>query len=136
MSLWSMLAAPLIAGNDVANMTDETKSILMNADVIAVDQDPLAKPVQTVSIQEKSVTLVRPLRDNAVAVGLFNRGDHPVEMSVRWDSLHLGPVLGEKTLHATDLWKHEVVPVTGDSYTATVPSHGVVLLKVSAVSNN
>jgi alpha-galactosidase len=135
MSLWSMLAAPLIAGNDVANMTDETKSILMNADVIAIDQDPLAKPVQKLSVQDKSVSLVRPLRDNAVAVGLFNRGDHPVEMSFRWDSLPAGAAGNKKALHATDLWKHEVVPVTGDSYTATVPSHGVVLLKVSATPN-
>ena len=136
MSLWSMLSAPLIAGNDIANMSDETKSILLNADVIAIDQDPLAKPVQEVEVQDKSATLVRPLRDNAVAVGLFNRGDHPVQISFRWDSLHLGAVLGAKTLHATDLWKHEEVPVTGDSYTATVPSHGVVLLKVSAAANN
>lgn len=136
MSLWSMLAAPLIAGNDIANMSDETRSILLNADVIAIDQDPLAKPVQEVAVQDKSVTLVRPLRDNAVAVGLFNRGDHPVQISFHWESLHLGAVLGAKTLHATDLWKHEEVPVTGDSYTATVPSHGVVLLKVSAAANN
>jgi alpha-galactosidase len=75
---------------------------------------------------------MRPLTDNSVAVGLFNRGDHPLEMSFRWDSLHLKPVLGEKALRATDLWKHEAVAITDDSYTATVPTHGVVLLKVSA----
>ena len=133
MSLWSLLSAPLIAGNDVANMSDETKSILMNTDVIAIDQDPLAKPVQTVSMNGGSVVLVRPLQDDSVAVGLFNRDDHPAEISVRWDSLHLRPVLGEKVLHATDLWKHEAIAVTGDSYTSVVPAHGVVLLKVSAV---
>ncbi len=132
MSLWSLLSAPLIAGNDVTNMTDETKSILMNADVIAIDQDPSARPVQTVSVEGKAVILMRPLQDDSAVVGLFNRGDHPIEMSVRWDSLHLRPVLGEKKLRTTDLWKHEAVVVSGDSYTTTVPSHGVVLLKVSA----
>jgi alpha-galactosidase len=134
MSLWSMLSAPLIAGNDVANMTDDTKSILMNADVIAIDQDPLAKPVQTISANGKSIVLVRSLRDDSAAVGLFNRDDHAIEISVRWDSLHLRPVLGEKTLRAIDLWKHEAVVVTGDNYTAIVPARGVVLLKVSGVS--
>jgi len=72
------------------------------------------------------------LQDDSAVVGLFNRGDRPIEMSVRWDRLHLRPVLGEKTLRATNLWKHEAVAVSGDSYTTTVPSHGVVLLKVSA----
>jgi len=136
MSLWSLLSAPLIAGNDVANMTDETKSILMNTDVIAIDQDPLAKPVQTVSMNDKSVVLLRPLQNDSAAVGLFNRGDQPVAISFRWDSLHLRPVLGEKSLRAVDLWKHEPVTVEGYSYETTVPAHGVVLLKVSAVAGN
>jgi alpha-galactosidase len=134
MSLWSLLSAPLIAGNDVSNMTDETKSILMNTDVIAIDQDPLARPVQTVSMNGKSVVLMRPLQDDSVAVGLFNRGDQPEEIRFRWDSLHLRPVLGEKSLRAVDLWKHEPVTVEGDSYVTTVPAHGVVLLKASAVT--
>jgi alpha-galactosidase len=136
MSLWSMLAAPLLAGNDVADMTDETKSILMNADVIAIDQDHLAKPIQTVSVNGKSVVLMRSLHDGSAAVGLFNRGDQPVEISFRWDSLHLKPVLGEKALRAVDLWKHEPITVEGDSYAAMVPAHGVALLKVSAAAEN
>ena len=89
MSLWSLLAAPLIAGNDVANMTEETKSILMNKDVIEIDQDPLAKPVATLSTNSTSVVLVRPLKDDAAAVGLFNRADQPAKMTFRWDSVHL-----------------------------------------------
>jgi alpha-galactosidase len=132
MSLWSMLAAPLIAGNDVANMSDETKSILMNKDVIAIDQDPLAKPVETLSTNGTSVVLVRPLKDDSAAVGLFNRADQPAEISFRWDNVHVRPSHNQKSVHAVDLWKHEPVTVSGDSYTTTVPAHGVVLLKVSA----
>ena len=132
MSLWALLRAPLIAGNDLRSMSDETKSILMNTDVIAIDQDSAAKPVQILSLDGKSEVLVRPLAGGAVAVGLFNRGDQPADISFRWDALHLGANLGGKTLSARDLWKHADVPVTGDSFAATVPKHGVVLLGVEA----
>ena len=134
MSLWAMLRAPLIAGNDLRDMSDETKSILENTEVIAIDQDAAVRPVQILSAEGKKEVLVRPLAGDAAAVGLFNRGDQPVEISFRWDSLHLGAELGGKVLEARDLWEHKDLEVTGDSFTATVPKHGVVLLKVSAGS--
>ena len=131
MSLWAMLRAPLIAGNDLRTMTDETKSILMNDEVIAIDQDPAALPVQRTPPQGTSEVLIRPLSNEAVAVGLFNRSTSPAQISFRWDSLHLHADLGGKTLEARDLWKHEPIAVTGDTYTATVPPHGVVLVRVA-----
>jgi alpha-galactosidase len=131
MSLWALLRAPLIAGNDVRKMTDETKSILINEEVIAIDQDPAALPVDRRAPQGKSEVLVRPLENEAVAVGLFNRGSTPTQISFRWDSLGLETVLGGKSFEARDLWKHDPVPVEGDEYTATVPAHGVVLLRVA-----
>jgi alpha-galactosidase len=134
MSLWALLRAPLIAGNDLRSMTEETKSILMNPDVIAIDQDPYAKPVKRLSVEGKNEVLVRPVATDAMVVGLFNRGDEPADISFRWDSLQLGADLGGKKLEARDLWKHADVPVTNDSYTATVPKHGVVLLRVEAGS--
>jgi alpha-galactosidase len=142
MSLWCLLAAPLMAGNDLRTMTEETRAILTNAEAIAVDQDMDVKPVRRVDRDARTEVWVRPLRDrqtarfgveHSVAVGLFNRGDEPAEVSVRWEDLHIGAVVGAKALHARDLWKHEDVPVPGDRYSATVPAHGVVLLKVSAV---
>jgi alpha-galactosidase len=78
------------------------------------------------------VVLVRPLKDDSAAVGLFNRADQAAEISFRWDSVHVRPSHNQKSVHAVDLWKHEPVTVSGDSYTTTVPAHGVVLLKVSA----
>ena len=129
MSLWSLLSAPLIAGNDLRSMTDETKSILMNADVIAIDQDPAAKPVQMLSQQGKIEVLWRSLQDGSTAVGIFNRGDAAADGGFLWDSLKLG--VAGKTLRVRDLWKHEAVAVAGDSYSATVPPHGVVLLRIS-----
>jgi alpha-galactosidase len=141
MSLWCLLAAPLMAGNDLRTMTEETKSILMNTEVIAIDQDMDVKPVRRIDREGRTEVWVRPLRDrqtarfgvdHSVAVGLFNRGDQPADVSVRWEDLHIGAVVGAKALSARDLWKHQDVPVTGDRYTASVPAHGVVVLKVTA----
>lgn len=132
MSLWALLRAPLMAGNDLRSMSEETKSILMNSDVIAIDQDAAAEPVEALSIEGQQEVLVRPLMGDAVAVGLFNRGEQTAQIGFRWDSLHLGENLGGKTLSARDLWKHADVPVDGDGFTAAVPRHGVVLLRVEA----
>jgi|SRR6185437_794191 len=148
MSLWSLLAAPLIAGNDLRDMTEETKSILMNAEVIAIDQDPQYKPVVQVSstggnaaaaasegVQGASEggveVLMRPLHDGSVAVGLFNRSGASADAQFALSNLPDG-LKGKKKLAARDLWKHEAVALDGDTLKANVPSHGVVLVKISA----
>jgi alpha-galactosidase len=68
-------------------MSAETREILMNAEVIAIDQDPTAQPVKRIALNGTSEVMMRPLRDNTVAVALFNRGDQPAEISVTWESL-------------------------------------------------
>ena len=128
MSMWCLLAAPLLAGNDLRNMNEETKSILMNREVIAIDQDPAVNPVKQVFQDGKAVVLSRELKDNAWAVALFNRGDQPAAISVKWDGLGLGG----KKLQVRDVWMHQPVTASGASYSPTVPAHGVVLLKVTA----
>jgi len=127
-SLWCLLRAPLLAGNDLRDMSDDTKSILMNTDVIAIDQDPAGLPLKRVSQEGNTVVYMRPLKGGDIAVGMFNRGDQPVGIGVSWDSLG---VAGKK-LQVRDLWKHAAVTVSGDSYTANVPTHGVVMLRVTA----
>lgn len=127
MSLWSMLAVPLIAGNDLRDMSDDTKSILMNAEVIAIDQDPAAKPVQVLEQQGKIEVLWRPLADGSIAVGLFNRGEDAAQAGFAWSSLKLGEA---QSLRVRDLWRHEPVTVSGERYAATIPAHGVILLRV------
>ena len=72
MSLWAMLAAPLLAGNDLSQMSAETKSILTNKDVIAIDQDPLGKQGDRVSAEDPFEVWSKPLKDGSVAVALFN----------------------------------------------------------------
>ena len=124
MSVWSLLAAPLLAGNDLRTMTDETKSILMNDEVIAVDQDKAVNPVRAVTPD----VWARTLADGSMAVGLINRGDAPASVTVTWKSLGIAG----KKMQARDLWVHKAVAVSPDGYTATVPTHGIVMLKVSA----
>ena len=129
MSLWSLLAAPLIAGNDLRTMTEETKGILMNGEVIAIDQDPQYQPVTSVSSEGGIEMLMRPLHDGSVAVGLFNRTGAAAE--VRFATSNLPANLRGKGALVRDLWKHADVAASGDTLTATVPTHGVVLFRVS-----
>ncbi len=125
MSLWSMLASPLLAGNDVRNMTPEIKAILMNKEVIAVDQDKLGHQAAPVWKEGKLEVWARPLADGSRAVALFNRGDAPAKITARWSDAGVkGPAA------VRDLWAHKDLGKFKDEFTAEVPSHGTVMLKV------
>jgi alpha-galactosidase len=126
MALWALLAAPLLAGNDLRSMTPETKEMLTNNEIIAVDQDP--KGIQGHRIWDEGPLEIwaKPMADGSVATGLFNRGES--ELKITLDLKNLG-IDGQAKLR--DLWLHKDVGVAEGSYTATVPKHGVMLLKVS-----
>jgi alpha-galactosidase len=126
MSLWALVASPLLAGNDVRTMTDATKAILLNKEVIAIDQDPLGKQASPVKNGDLE-TWIKPLVDGSVAVGVVNRGAAAAEATVKSGDLGLS---GE-VKSARDLWAHQDVKFTSGAYSATVPSHGVLLLRVS-----
>jgi alpha-galactosidase len=127
MSLWALLAAPLLAGNDLRSMSDETKSILLNKEVIAIDQDTDVNPARRVSDPAATgVIVTRLLHDGSTALGLFNRADQPQNIDVKWDNIGLA----RRKVQARDLWRHSDVQVTADGYSATVPAHGVILLKL------
>ncbi len=123
-SLWSILAAPLLAGNDLRSMSDATKAILMNKDVIAVDQDKAG--VQGVRVRKDGDLEVwkKPLADG-VAVGLFNRGKDTAEVSVKWSEVGIT----RKNPKVRDLWAHKELDAAS-GLTAPVPSHGVVMVTV------
>jgi alpha-galactosidase len=125
MSLWSLLAAPLLAGNDLRSMSEETKSILMNAEVIAIDQDPDAQPVKKISEQGPLVVAARRLMHQTWAVGLFNRGEAAAKLSVTWKELGL-----HGKLQVRDLWAHKDLGKVADQFSTEVPSHGVVLITI------
>jgi len=125
MALWSLLAAPLLAGNDLRAMSDETKSILMNTEIIAIDQDPEAKPAKKISELGSTLVVARPLKGNVVAVGLFNRGEATATVAVRWADLGL-----HGKLSVRDLWAHKDRGAIANQFSAVVPAHGVVLITV------
>jgi alpha-galactosidase len=126
MALWAMLAAPLLAGNDIRSMSEETKAILMNPEVIAVDQD--AKGVQGHRVWDEGPLeiWVKPLADGSQAAGLFNRSESALKITL--DFKTIGAPASAKL---RDLWERKDLGTMQNSYTAEVPKHGVVLLKVS-----
>ncbi len=126
MSLWCLLASPLLAGNDIRDMKPSIADILMNKEVIAVDQDKLGK--QGVRIAQEGAVEVwaKPLADGGHAVGLFNRGDAAAKVTAKWSDI------GIKGSHKVrDLWKHADLGKVADQYAAEVPSHGVVMIKIA-----
>jgi len=125
-SLWAMLAAPLIAGNDLTAMTPETKSILMNREVIAVDQDPLGRQGERVHKEGPLEIWAKPLEGNAMAVALFNRTTGTTQMNLK-----LKDVGWKGRAEVRDLWKHEDQGAVDGETTVTVAGHGVVMLKLT-----
>jgi alpha-galactosidase len=126
-SLWAIMAAPLIAGNDIRSMSAATKNVLTNADVIAVDQDPLGAQGKPISTSTTLEVWSKKLSGNQTyAVVLFNRTGASADITVTWSSL--GITSASATVR--DLWSHTDLGPTATQYTATVPSHGVVMLKV------
>jgi alpha-galactosidase len=127
MSLWCLLAAPLLAGNDLRSMTPEIAAVLMNKEAVAVDQDALGKQGVRVSKDGDVEVWAKPLADGSHAVGLFNRGAAAAKVTAKWSDVGAG----DGTHAVRDLWKHADVGAVADAYSAEVPSHGVVLIKVA-----
>jgi alpha-galactosidase len=127
LSLWSILAAPLIAGNDLRNMTPATRDILLNREVISIDQDKDGKQGTRRWKSGDQEVWVRDLAGSARAVGLFNRAAENAQITVKWADIGI-----EKTpRQIRDVWEHINIKPEGVQFTASVPSHGVVLLRVS-----
>jgi alpha-galactosidase len=126
MALWSLLAAPLLAGNDLRNMSAETKELLTNPEVIAVDQD--VKGVQGHRVWQEGPLEIwtKPLADGSQAVGLFNRGESPIKMTLDFSVIRAP---GSRELR--DLLDHKDLGIMQNFYMAEVPQHGVVLVRVS-----
>ncbi len=125
MSLWAILAAPLLAGNDLSKVSPVDLAILTNKDVIAIDQDAMGKQGDRVSAEGPAEIWSKPLSGGAQAVGLFNRSAEP-----RPITLDLSKIGANSAATVHDVWAGADVTSTGGSYSATVPAHGVVLLRV------
>lgn len=126
MSLWALLAAPLIAGNDLSSMSAVTRAVLTNREVLAIDQDARgiagSRVMQAGPIQLWS----RPLADGTTAVGLLNTLNHSLDATLDMKALGLGD-----SVIARDVWEHRDLGRIDSRHVFEVPAYGVVLLKVS-----
>jgi alpha-galactosidase len=125
--MWAIFAAPLLAGNDVVNMTADTKEILLNKDVIAIDQDPLGQQGRRVKKTGDLEIWSRQLQDGGRAVALFNRGAAAAKISVAWTDVGYPDTL---SANVQDLWTKKESSAVKGSYSAEVPSHGVVMVRI------
>jgi alpha-galactosidase len=129
-ALWALMAAPLMAGNDVRSMTAETRSILTNSDIIALDQDALGAQGARIRDDGDLEVWKKPLEDGSIAVGLLNRGASAHPMNVTWKELGLSP----DAAHVRDLSANKDLGAMKDGYGVSVPSHECIVLRVKAGS--
>jgi alpha-galactosidase len=126
MSLWSLLAAPLLSGNDPRTMSQTTHDTLTNIEVIAIDQDKGGHQGSRVTKDGDKEVWTRHLANGDLAVGLFNRGDSAATIAAAWSDLKLS---GNHKVR--DLWQRKDLGSMKDSFSAQVPSHGVVLVRIA-----
>jgi alpha-galactosidase len=126
-SLWAMLAAPLMAGNDLRDMTPETREILTNKEVIAVDQDPLGREGERVWKDGDREVWSKQMKDGSRAVILLNRGERDQEITADWESLGYPDHLSAAV---RDLWQHKDLGRFTGKFSASVAPHAVVMVTV------
>jgi alpha-galactosidase len=122
MSLWCILAAPLLAGNDLSKMDPDSLAILTNKEVIGVDQDPQGIQGHRISEEGPLEVWAKPLADGAYAVGLFNRGEseNPISLDLAELGIH-------GAAQVRDLWAHQDLGQFTGKFIAKVPKHGAVM---------
>jgi alpha-galactosidase len=126
-SMWAIFSAPLLAGNDIANMTADTKEILLNKDVIAIDQDPLGQQGRRVKKTGDLEVWSKQLQDGGRAVALINRSPSAAKISVAWTDIGY-PAAVSATVR--DLWTKKESASVKAEYSAEVPTHGVVMVRI------
>jgi alpha-galactosidase len=128
MSMWSLMASPLIFSGDMSKLDAFTLNVLCNSEVIDVNQDSLGKQAAIARKTADEIILVKPLDDGSVAVGLFNLTRAPRSISIEWKELGLS---GKQTVR--DLWRQRDVGLFSDFFPAQVPGHGVTMVRMMPV---
>ena len=123
-SLWCLLSAPLLIGCPIEQMDAFTLSLLTNDEVLAVDQDELGRQAAQAVVDGDRQVWVKDMSDGSYAIGLLNLAQRDQEVGVSWSKIG---VAGPKRVR--DLWRQRDLTAGGDEFTATVPRHGVVLIR-------
>jgi alpha-galactosidase len=124
-SLWSIVAAPLIFSGDITRMDDFTLSLLTNDEIIEVDQDPLGKPGYRVEKDGDLEVWKKVLEDGSISVGLFNRGEKPASITAQWADLG---ITGKQRVR--DLWRQQELGTIEGKFIAEAGRHGVFMVRM------
>jgi alpha-galactosidase len=127
MSMWSLMASPLIYSGDMSKLDEFTLNVLCNPEVIDVNQDPLGECALVIMQPGDRFLMVKNLADGSTAVGLFNRGKFAAEVTVNWADLK---VSGKQSVR--DLWRQKDLGVFQQKFGIQVPAQGVVMVKIGA----
>jgi len=130
-TMWCMLAAPLMTGNDLRNMAVETQEILTNKNVIAIDQDKFGKQGFKIHDDGHFEIWQKPLSNGEIAICLFNRDTDIKEFTINWEDLKIKLFNGKYSI--TDIWKDETIGNTEDIINLQVPKRDVVLFKLTPI---
>jgi alpha-galactosidase len=136
-SMWCMLAAPLISGNDLRKMSKETTDVLTNKDVIAVDQDSLGVQGFKYATKDSVEIWFKPLSKNNWSVCFLNRSLQPQQIEFNWKNENVSDELSKRQLNAAktdyrirNLWTKNESGTTAETLKATVPSHDVLMFRL------
>ncbi len=139
-SMWAMLAAPLIAGNDLRNMSRETIEVLTNKEVIAINQDSLGIQGFQYAVKDSVETWFKPLKNGDWAMCFLNRGTKPQTITFKWKEQEVDDTIFNKQLDAKDtvykirdLWTKKDIGTTKKDIKTIVPAHDVLMLHLSAI---
>ncbi|MDO8539584.1 MAG: NPCBM/NEW2 domain-containing protein [Opitutaceae bacterium] len=125
MSLWSLMASPLIFSGDMSRLDDFTLNVLCNPEVIEIDQDPLGECARVVRLSAETFLMVKTLADGSRAIGLCNQDEVSRDVTASWKDLGLsGPQ------RVRDVWRQRDLGEISREFKATVPRHGVVLVRM------
>jgi alpha-galactosidase len=137
-SMWAMLAAPLMAGNDLRNMKKEVTEVLTNKDVLAVDQDSLGVQGLKFNDNENGVeTWVKPLKNGDWAICFLNKSEQKQKIDFDWAKKYIADDISKKTLNTNeatyslkDLWAKKNLGSTKKKLVAEIPSHDVLMIRL------
>jgi hypothetical protein len=127
MSLWALAPSPLMLGANLTDLDEPTLALITNDEVLAVNQDALGAKAKRVARHDQTEVWVKSLKNGDKAIGLFNRGDKPADVSLLWNEADL---TGSRTLR--ELWTHRDLGSYNETFHILIPPHGATLLRVKA----